>query len=216
MQTGFPMESVFRHFTNSSNPHRTETVNGKKSITYPKVGFNTTDTVPQYFYNYPVFKNYSPSENGDFFNTVIPNIFGSATVNSMQETLNHTAKNASAISTFFAENTDFSNAFLATNLLSDNHVSSEFFQSTVQSTGGLQRNVISSYSSHKGEELRQAVKSTQSANSSSAYNGGTEIRVDMSGMHNTVNSRADMDELIDRLCSELSQTALSVAEGVQF
>ncbi len=42
----------------------------------------------------------------------------------------------------------------------------------------------------------------------------SKINIDMSSMKNIVNSKSDMDELIDRLCGAISEAAFSMAEGV--
>ncbi len=44
--------------------------------------------------------------------------------------------------------------------------------------------------------------------------GSSKINIDMSSMKNIVNSKSDMDELIDRLCGAISEAAFSMAEGV--
>lgn len=46
--------------------------------------------------------------------------------------------------------------------------------------------------------------------------GAPRVQVDLSGMSNTVNSKNDMDELIERLCGAFTEAAYSMAEGVHY
>ena len=224
---GFSTGTALRDFTDFPNPRSAESIDGGKAAAYPKGGFTAPYSLPQ-FYGYSVLNSGSLSANVEFFTAVNPDIFGSigstvstgsigssgsATINPTQKTLNNitkqystaVTKSTSAINPIFTEN-----SFSRVDFFSDNGLNSDVFQNSSITENHLQKAV---FSPHKGEELRQAVKT---ASSSSVYNGGTEIRVDMSGMRNTVNSRTDLDELIDRLCTELSQAALSAAEGVHF
>ena len=221
---GFSTGTALRDFTDFPNPRSAENADSGKAAVYPKGGFTVPYSLPQ-FYGYSVLNSGSPSANVEFFTAINPDIFGStvstgsmgssgsATINPTQKTLNNitkqystaVTKSTSAINPIFTEN-----SFSRVDFFSDNGLNSDVFQNSSITENHLQKAV---FSPHKGEELRQAVKT---ASSSSVYNGGTEIRVDMSGMRNTVNSRTDLDELIDRLCTELSQAALSAAEGVHF
>ncbi|MGN1111503.1 MAG: hypothetical protein ACI4QY_07595 [Oscillospiraceae bacterium] len=54
------------------------------------------------------------------------------------------------------------------------------------------------------------------AESAASGFGAPRIQVDLSGMSNTVNSRNDMDELIERLCGAFTDAAYSMAEGVHY
>ncbi len=212
---GFSTGTTLRDFTDFPNPLSAESIDGGKAAAYPKGGFTAPYSLPQ-FYGYSVLNSRSPSANVELFTAVNPEVFastGSATINPVQKTLNNitkqystaVTKSTSAINPIFTEN-----SFSRVDFFSDNGLSSDIFHNSLITENHLQKAV---FSPHRGEELRQAVKT---ASSSSVYNGGTEIRVDMSGMRNTVNSRTDLDELIDRLCTELSQAALSAAEGVHF
>lgn len=218
---GFSTGTALRDFTDFPNPQSAESVDSGKAAAYPKGGFTAPYALPQ-FYGYSVLNSGNPSANVEFFTAINPDFFdstasmgssGSATINPVQKTLNNitkqystaVTKSTSAINPIFTEN-----SFSRVDFFSDNGLNSDVFQNSSITENHLQKAV---FSPHKGEELRQAVKT---ASSSSVYNGGTEIRVDMSGMRNTVNSRTDLDELIDRLCTELSQAALSAAEGVHF
>lgn len=213
---GFSTGTALRDFTDFPNPRSAQSADSGKAAAYPKGGFTAPYSLPQ-FYGYSVLNSGIPSANVKFFTAVNPEVFastGSATINPTQKTLNNitkqystaVTKSTSAINPIFTEN----NSLSRVDFFSDNGLNSDVFQNSSITENHLQKAVLSP---HKGEELRQAVKT---ASSSSVYNGGTEIRVDMSGMRNTVNSRTDLDELIDRLCTELSQAALSAAEGVHF
>lgn len=84
---------------------------------------------------------------------------------------------------------------------------------TEMRSGGLSALMNTSSETINNARMEQLHRITSSAQS---IGGGSEIRVDMSGMRNIVNSRSDMDELISRLSSQIGEVVSSMAEGVHY
>ncbi len=74
----------------------------------------------------------------------------------------------------------------------------------------LQNTSMKTIDQERIEQLHRITSNSQNVG------GGSEIRVDMSGMRNIVNNRSDIDELIDRLSVQLCEAALSMGEGVHY